>query len=111
MSEYSEKFNERLKNLDGSSKKKNSSGSIGDILPNKNAWKECLNYTEKLGISDEEKRLELALMLYTSRYHKDISNDISRIKNNVIFFFWATFGIWIVLFLWVFGIGLFSSIL
>ena len=48
MSEYSEKFNERLKNLDGSSKKKNSSGSIGDILPNKKpsikikVWKRIL---------------------------------------------------------------------
>ena len=107
MSDYSDKFSTRLENNEASKKTEKTLDSFEDIMPNKEVWNDCLKYANKMGVTDDDRRLQIALMLYTTRYHTDISKDIQRIKNNVVFFFWVTFGIWIVLgIMSFFGLGL-----
>ena len=107
MSDYSDKFSTRLENIETSKKTEKTLDSFEDIMPNKKVWNDCLKYANKMGATDDDRRLQIALMLYTTRYHTDISKDVQRIKNNVVFFFWVTFGIWIVLgIMSFFGLGL-----
>ena len=83
---------------------------IESIMDNKKVWKECLDYAEKLGIDNRDVQMQVAVALYTNRHNTSLTNDIKRIKNNVVFFFWAVFGIWIVLFLIAISGGFLAAI-
>lgn len=110
MNDYHNKLKDRLENLKAVESSEDSTDNIGSVLPNKKVWKKSLKYVDELGVKDPNKRIELALMIYNSRFQKDLYRAVSRINNNVIFFFWAMFGIWIVLALWILGVGIFSAI-
>ena len=110
MNDYHNKLKDRLENLKAVESSEDSTDNIGSVLPNKKVWKKSLKYVDELGVKDPNKRLELALMIYNSHFQKDLYRAVSRINNNVIFFFWAMFGIWIVLALWILGVGIFNAI-
>lgn len=108
INDYHDKLKDRLENLKGVKPSKESRDNIEFVLPDKKAWEKSLQYVDNLGIKDESKRVELALIIYHNRFNKKLYQAVSRINKNVIFFFWAIFGIWIVLALWILGIGVFS---
>ena len=71
MNDYHNKLKDRLENLKTVESREDSTDNIGSVLPNKKVWKRVLNI-EEIGVKDPNKRIELALMIYNSRFQKDL---------------------------------------
>lgn len=70
MNDYHDKLRDRLENLKGVKPRKESRDNIEFVLPNKKALEKHLQYVDNLGIKDEIKRVELALIIHNNRFNK-----------------------------------------